>query len=124
MRDIRESPLTIDSVRVGEPNPNQMRELRARARNTADQAVREARLSLEYFDARGLRLGRWTTVHSEPTPFVAARATNEFSLQAFFVPQFTKSVRVDVEFVRFADGGRWPPLDPSLVPASAREATP
>jgi hypothetical protein len=87
----------------------------ARGRNTRDLAIREARLALSYFDARGLRLGRWMTVHTQSTNIVPAMATNEFTIQAFFVPQFTQDVRIEVESIRFANGERWPPIDPVLI---------
>lgn len=113
--DVRISPLSVDFLRLGQANPNQIRSVLARGRNTRDLAIREARLALSYFDSRGLRLGRWMTVHSESTNIVPAVATNEFMLQAFHVPQFTHEVRIEVESIRFANGERWPPIDPVLV---------
>jgi len=114
--DPRISPLTLDTLAVGDPNPNQMRTIRFRARNTDPQPIREANLALSYFDARGRKLGQWTTVHTDSTNIVPGSATNEFSLQAFFVPQFTREVRVEVAFLRFGDGSRWPALHPTLNP--------
>lgn len=113
--DVRFSPLTVDALRLGDVNPNQMRSVLARGRNTRNLAIREARLALSYFDARGLRLGRWMTVHTQSTNIVPAMATNEFTIQAFFVPQFTHDVRIEVESIRFANGERWPPIDPVLI---------
>jgi len=109
------SPLAIDTLRLGEANPNQMRSVLAQGRNTGNLAIREARLALSYFNDRGLRLGRWITVHSESTNIVPAMTTNQFTIQAFFVPRFTKEVRIEVESIRFANGERWPPIDPTLV---------
>jgi hypothetical protein len=115
LADNRFSPLAIDLISMGDPNPNQIRTLHARARNTSTLAVREARLSLSYYNERGLRLGRWTTTHIETTNMVPALTTNEFSFQAFFVPQFTKNVQIEVESIRYANGERWPPIDPTLA---------
>ncbi len=113
--DDRISPLNIDTLRLGEANPNHMRSVLARGRNTRNLAIREVRLALSYFDARGLRLGRWMTVHTESTNVVPAMATNEFTLRAFFVPEFTHDVRIEVESIRFANGERWPAIDPVLI---------
>lgn len=105
------SPVTVEMVSLGEPTPTQMRNVRLRLGNEARSSVVEVKLDLDYLDARGARLGSWRTVHSGTDPLAGAQATNEFELQAFFVPQFTRSVRPRVDSVRFGDGTRWPPKE-------------
>jgi len=93
---------------LGDPRPNRMCSLRVQIGNPNDQAVTELKLDLEYLDHAGNRLGRWTTVQVTPEPIVAAQATNEFEMQAFFVPQFTRGVRFQIRGVEFEDKSRWP----------------
>ncbi len=121
VRDRTFPPVRVETVSLGEPGPNQIRLVEARIRNPEPHGVREIRLGLTYLDANGLRLGRWMTVHSESSNIVAAAATNTFTLRAFFVPQFTRNLRLDVEGVLFDNGDRWPLSTPNLTP-SARQA--
>ena len=60
--------------------------------NPTERAVMELKLDLDYLDARGNRLGSWTTIHSTGGPLVPPMTTNQCELQAFFVPQFTRAV--------------------------------
>lgn len=120
-RDRPFPPVRVETVSLGEPGPNQIRLVEARIRNPEPHGVRELRLGLTYLDANGLRLGRWMTVHAESTNIVAAAATNTFTLRAFFVPQFTRNLRLEVEGVLFDNGDRWPRSTPNLAP-SARQA--
>ena len=112
--DTRFAPVAVEVLRVGEPGDLQFRTLDVRARNVAAKPVHEVKLTLTYANQRGLRLGRWTTVHTAEGALIGGRATNEFALQAFFVPQFTHDVHIDVEAVGFTDGTRWPEV--SLPP--------
>lgn len=104
----REPVVRLKVLRLGDPSPNQLRTLRIEARHPSPKSITELKLSLEYLDARGNRLGRWTTVHVASEPLRGSGATNEFDLQAFFVPQFTHDVRLKIESLGFADGSRWP----------------
>ncbi|MGE4179536.1 MAG: hypothetical protein AB7J34_06890 [Limisphaerales bacterium] len=121
--DERYSPLTVETLGLGDPNPNRLRTIRVRAGNRASQAIREARLALSYHDAQGRPLGQWTTIHFDPEGIVAARTTNEFTVQGYFVPQFTKIVRIEVESVAFADGSRWPARHSALTQSQPRPLT-
>lgn len=120
LRDDRFSPLVVEMLRLGPPNPNQLRTILVRARNSATLPIREMSLNLSYYNARGLRLGTWATAHSGSTNVVPALATNQFTIQGFFVPQFTKEVRIEVRSLLFANGERWPAIPRSLTPGAAR----
>lgn len=93
---------------LGEPTGEALRSLRLRLANTAPQPIRELKLQLEYLDAKGSRMGEWTTVHRGSDTVVSANATNEFELHAFFVPAFAKDVRVRLLRIRYADDTEWP----------------
>ncbi|MCC6231250.1 MAG: hypothetical protein IT580_01315 [Verrucomicrobiales bacterium] len=110
-RDPARPPVQLEVLQLGDPAPNQLRLLRVLARNEDSRPVRELKIELEYLDRRGVRLGRWTTVHSDSPAVVGGATSSPVNLQAFFVPQFTKSVRLGVEGVVFADGTRWPSLE-------------
>jgi hypothetical protein len=107
-RDPRVPPVALQVLDVGDPRPNRMRSVRVRIGNPTEHAVSELKLELEYVDDDGNRLGRWTTVHVTSEPIVAAHSTNEFVLQAFFVPQFTRGVRLQIRGVEFENESRWP----------------
>lgn len=102
-------PVRVELASLGDASPNQLRTLRLRLMNPAKAAVTELKLDLGYLDDHNRRLGNWKTVHSGIDPLASAGATNEFDMQAFFVPQFTRNVHIDVQAVRFADDTRWPP---------------
>ncbi len=103
------APVHVDFLRLGEPNPNRIRRVQVRIRNPSPLAVKELRLGLDYLDMHGQRLGHWMTIATPNDDHLASRhSTNEFDLQAFFVPQFTESVGLNVEGVLFANGSRWP----------------
>lgn len=103
------SPVQLDVISLSDHTPNRLRTVHLRIRNPSAQAVKELRLELRYLDAQGRPLGNWVTVHGSSSDEVAkGSSTNEFKMQAFFVPQFTDRVRLEVEGVKFADGTRWP----------------
>jgi hypothetical protein len=102
------APVTVELVSLGEASPNQMRTLQLRMLNPGKLAVGEVKLDLDYLDAGGRRMGGWTTIHSGTEVLAAAAATNDFLVPAFFVPQFTRDVRLKVRALRFDNGTRWP----------------
>lgn len=101
-------PVVVKPVHLGGPSPNRIRALQLRLENRGEASVRELKLQMDYLDANGARVGGWTTVHSGARSLADGNATNEIHLQAFFVPQFARGVRVTLEGVTFTDGSRWP----------------
>lgn len=101
-------PGRIELVSLGDVSPNQMRILRLRYINDSDEPAREVKFDLNYLDARGGRVGGWTTIHTPDAPIQGKGTTNEFDLQAFFVPQFTRDIRLEIRGVGFTNGTRWP----------------
>ncbi len=100
-------PVWLKVVNLPSSGSGQMRVLRLQIGNSASQPIIELTVQLEYVSARGNLLGRWTTIHVPEEPIVDATATNTFDLRAFFVPQFTETVRAHVEAAVFQDGSRW-----------------
>jgi hypothetical protein len=108
-RDLRLPPARIELLRLGEAQPNQIRRLQVRLTNETRSPIREVKIDLEYFGDRGQRLGSWTTIHPfDPRP-LAANQSLELEVQAFFVPQLTRQVRLTLKGALHADGTRWPP---------------
>jgi hypothetical protein len=96
-------------LQLGEAQPNQMRRLQVRLTNETRSPIREVKIDLEYFGDRGQRLGSWTTIHPfDPRP-LAAKQSLELEVQAFFVPQLTRQVRLTLKGALHVDGTRWPP---------------
>lgn len=102
------APAEISLLKLGEPTGEAMRTLRVQIRNAARQPIREVKVQLEYLDARGSRMGEWTTVHRGTETIVSENATNAFDLHAFFVPQFAHDVRLRLLRIVFADRTEWP----------------
>lgn len=109
IRDLRLPPAHIELLRLGEAQPNQMRRLQVRVTNHTRSPISEVKIDLEYFGDRGQRLGSWTTIHPfDPRP-LAARQSLDLEVQAFFVPQLTRQVRLSIKGALHSDGTRWPP---------------
>lgn len=107
-RDLHLPPARIELLQLGEAQPNQMRRLKVRLTNETHSPIREVKIDLEYFGDRGQRLGSWTTIHPfDPRP-LAAKQSLELEVQAFFVPQLTRQVRLTLKGALHADGTRWP----------------
>ncbi len=101
-------PAELSTLSISDAGPNQLRTLRVQLANLSPRPIRELKLDLTYLDARGERLGGWTTVHSGTGSLAEAQSTNEFTMTAFFVPRFTEKIRIGVATAVFTDNSRWP----------------
>jgi hypothetical protein len=92
--------------------PNQgghLREGRIRIQNRSDRTVQELRITYDYLNARGSRVGTWTRQQRDPMSdtMVRPQATRELDVHLFNVPLSTERVTLSVREVVFSDGGKW-----------------
>jgi hypothetical protein len=74
--------------------------------NAADKAVTEVRLRVHYLNARGARLGQWTTVRKGDPTLAPAAGRGKFSESAVRMPASARKVQVEVLEATLEDGTR------------------
>lgn len=101
----------LEFVDTETPRGEVLRSVRLRITNSFDRPVAKVTFYLGYLDRRGRPLASWTTEHADPeqSALVGPNAEREFVCPAFFMPDTTASVRVQLREVKFADGGEWRP---------------
>jgi len=77
-------------------------------RNTSPKAISRVAMHLVYFGQTGDRLKDWTTRRDLEPPLLS-NTSMQLDQPAFYMPFVTKSVKVEVESVRFSDGTEWTP---------------
>jgi len=110
MRPLEEvSPVEVEFLRLLPNQGGHLREARIRIRNQSDRAVRELRLSYDYLNARGTRVGTWTRQQRDPASDILVRpqATKELDVPLFNVPAAADRATVAVLEVVFVDGDKW-----------------
>jgi len=83
------------------------RQIVLRVTNHANKDLASLDLRLNYYDASDKKLDDSPHVHSGGPSFVAAGGTEEIEVSTFFMPDETKSIRVDVTSADFADATKW-----------------
>ena len=109
-----EVPVTLEFVSLVREDSN-FPEVRLRAINHSDKAIRKLQMTFTYLDADGKALKDWPSGHGAPAnldgdgPAVVVGPTDraEFNATAFFMPEATQRVSVTVKSVEFADGTQW-----------------
>ena len=98
-------PITIEFVRVqGEGNE---RRVVYKMTNNTNKGLESLHLQQEYLDAGGEVLDDFPHSQSGYGEMVAAGASEEIEVSAFFMPEETKTVRAAVETARFVDASLW-----------------
>jgi hypothetical protein len=100
-------PVTVECQPV-HPRPEEsVYDLDLSLRNTSSKGISRLKMRLVYYDAAGAKLKEWVTQRDlEPT--LPPNRTLELSQPAFFMPMTTtRTAKVLVEGVRFADGTEW-----------------
>jgi hypothetical protein len=105
----RSPPVNVEFLHLKPNRGGHLREGRLRIQNRSDRAVQELRLTYDYLNARGSRVGTWTRQQRDPmsNTLVRAETTRELEVHLFNVPLSTESVTVSVREVVFSDGGKW-----------------
>jgi hypothetical protein len=100
------APVAVECKTV-HPDPSQsLQFLDLSLTNNLPKAVKRLTMHLIYCDANGATLKEWTT-HRELDRDLGGNATMELSQPAYFMPLYSRRVKVQVEDVRFADGTAW-----------------
>jgi outer membrane biosynthesis protein TonB len=101
----------LDFVTTETPRGAVLRSVRLHITNSFDRAVSKVTFYLGYFDRQGRPLASWTTEHADPEQavLVGPNTAREFVTPAFFMPDTTTSVRVQLREVKFVDGRIWQP---------------
>ncbi|MCH7989898.1 MAG: hypothetical protein IID46_12215, partial [Planctomycetes bacterium] len=111
-----DTPISLEFVKItGEEN---FREVQFKAINHSDKGIESFEMTLVFLDAGGKKLKDFPSSYSSPTQFgpdgqqtrepaVKKKATKQFEVTAFFMPEETKSVRADLRSVRFVDAETW-----------------
>lgn len=102
-------PVDVEFLRLLPNQGGHLRQGRVRIQNRSDRAVRELRLSYDYLNARGTRVGTWTRQQRDPASDILVRpqATRELDVPLFNVPAGADRATVVVEEVVFVDGDKW-----------------
>jgi hypothetical protein len=75
--------------------------------NNVPKSITRVTMRLVYCDANGQALKEWTT-QRELDHNLAGKETEELRQPAYFMPLYTRRVKVEIKQVHFADGTDWP----------------
>jgi hypothetical protein len=92
------------------PGENQdLRRGKITINNRGDKPVRDVRVTFEYLDASGRKLGEWTRRQQDPRgdTLVGPKTSRVLDCNLFKVPFRTESFRVQLHEVTYADGSTW-----------------
>ncbi len=100
-----DAPITVEFVEFKGSGDSQKIVLRVANHTNKDLAV--VHLQLNYYDASDKKLDDSPHGHSRGRSFVSAGGTEDIEVSTFFMPDNTKSIRVDVKSASFADATEW-----------------
>ena len=102
-------PVDVEFLELKPNRGGHLREGRIRIQNRSDRTVNELRLTYDYLNARGSRVGTWTRQQRDPMSdtMVRPQTTRELDVHLFNVPLSTERVTISVREVVFSDGGKW-----------------
>jgi hypothetical protein len=102
-------PVSIEVLELLPGDLQSLRHTRVRIDNHSSLAVRDIRLTFQYLDHTGRRVGQWTRRHVDPTldTLVAAGISREIRCPVFHVPSTTRRVTATLHEVTFVDGTKW-----------------
>lgn len=106
------APVTLEYLGIeGDGN---FKKVKIRVKNHANKAIRRIDMQLHYLDAAGKELKKWSGharssfgPRGQREPVAEKNSTAETKVTAFFMPKETKSVRVELEKIAFADATIW-----------------
>ena len=102
-----DQPVTVEFVEF--KGSGDSKEIVLRVINHANKDLSAVHLQLNYYDASDKKLDDSPHSHSSGRSFVTAGGTEDIEVSTFFMPDDTKSVRVDVKSAYFADATEWEP---------------
>jgi hypothetical protein len=106
-------PVDVELLELLPSDEQALRFTRLRVVNRSPKPVREIRLTFQYYDRGGRKIGQWTRRHQDPVAdqLIAGEATREVRCPTFHVPSTTTKVSLVLHEVVFGDGQKW--LKPS-----------
>ncbi|MBC8870065.1 MAG: hypothetical protein H8E44_11640 [Planctomycetes bacterium] len=100
-----DEPITVEFVEFKGSGDSKMIVLRVA--NHTNKDLSTLHLQLNYYDASDKKLDDSPHGHSAGRSFVPSGSTEDIEVSTFFMPDGTKSIRVDVKSASFADATEW-----------------
>jgi hypothetical protein len=110
-KERKTAPATVQFLELLPGDLQSLRYTRLQIDNRSNQPIREIRVTFNYHDQSGRRIGQWTRRHQDPNSdvLVPAESNREVRSPTFHVPAATRRVTLVLHEITFADGTKWVP---------------